>query len=232
MINQAIILAGGLGTRLKNVISEIPKPMAPINSIPFLDYLFRYLKNQGITNIILSVGYKNEIIKEYFKDEFLGIKIKYAIELEPLGTGGGIKLATQFIDNNDFFLLNGDTFFNVDLRALEEIHILYKSELTLSLKPLNDFDRYGTVKTDGDKISSFEEKSYKQAGLINGGVYVLNKKIFESVNKEKFSFEKDIMEKYVKSKNFYGYISDTYFIDIGIPEDYSKAQVDFRKLNL
>ena len=232
MINQAIILAGGLGTRLKNVISEIPKPMAPINNIPFLDYLFRYLKNQGITSVILSVGYKNEIIKEYFKDDFIGIKIKYAIELEPLGTGGGIKLATQFLDDNDFFLLNGDTFFNVDLRALEEIHYRNKSELTLSLKPLNEFDRYGTVKTVEDKISSFEEKSYKESGLINGGVYALSKDIFKLVDEEKFSFEKDIMEKYVESKNFYGYISDTYFIDIGIPEDYSKAQVDFRKLNL
>ncbi|ELJ8910308.1 NTP transferase domain-containing protein, partial [Campylobacter coli] len=172
---QAIILCGGLGTRLKSVIKDIPKPMAPINDKPFLEFIFEHLKKQGIKEVILAVSYKYEVIQEYFKDEFLSIKIKYSIEKEPLGTGGAIKEALKFI-KNEAYVLNGDTFFGIDLSKLK----LNGSKICLALKQMNDFDRYGTVNVDEQcLVISFEEKVFKKQGLINGGIYLLKKDIFD-----------------------------------------------------
>lgn len=213
---QAIILCGGLGTRLKSVIKDIPKPMAPINDKPFLEFIFEYLKKQGVKEIILAVSYKYEMIQEYFKDEFLGIKIKYSIEKEPLGTGGAIKEALKFI-KNESYVLNGDTFFDIDLGRLK----LDESKICLALKQMNDFDRYGTVNVNEQGfVISFEEKIFKTQGLINGGIYLLDKDIFKDFAlQEKFSFEEFLQENYEKLKAR-AEIFDDYFIDIGVPEDY------------
>ncbi|MBX0578367.1 nucleotidyltransferase family protein [Campylobacter jejuni] len=215
---QAIILCGGLGTRLKSVIKDIPKPMAPINNKPFLEFIFEYLKKQGIKEIILAVSYKYEVIQEYFKDEFLGIKIKYSIEKEPLGTGGAIKEALKFI-KNELYVLNGDTFFDIDLSKLK----LDKSKICLALKQMNDFDRYGTINIDKHGlVISFKEKVFKKQGLINGGIYFLNKDIFNDFTlQEKFSFEEFLQENYKKLKAR-ACIFDDYFIDIGVPSDYER----------
>ncbi|EIP0162262.1 nucleotidyltransferase family protein, partial [Campylobacter jejuni] len=209
---QAIILCGGLGTRLKSVIKDIPKPMAPINDKPFLEFIFEYLKKQGIKEVILAVSYKYEVIQEYFKDEFLGIKIKYSIEKEPLGTGGAIKEALKFI-KNEAYVLNGDTIFDIDLKKL----ILNNSKICLALKQMNDFDRYGTVELDSKNyIKLFKEKEFKKQGLINGGIYFLNKDIFNDFTlQEKFSFEEFLQENYEKLKAK-AHIFDNYFIDIGV----------------
>ncbi|HFP7527996.1 TPA: nucleotidyltransferase family protein [Campylobacter jejuni] len=222
---QAIILCGGLGTRLKSVIKDIPKPMAPINNKPFLEFIFEYLKKQGIKEIILAVSYKYEVIKEYFKDEFLGIKIKYSIEKEPLGTGGAIKEALKFI-KNEAYVLNGDTFFDIDLSKLK----LNRSKICLALKQMNDFDRYGMINIDKHGlVISFEEKVFKKQGLINGGIYLLTKDIFNDFAlQEKFSFEEFLQENY-KNLKARAEIFDDYFIDIGVPEDYSRfSQQDLK----
>ncbi|EAK5688907.1 nucleotidyltransferase family protein [Campylobacter coli] len=213
---QAIILCGGLGTRLKSIIKDIPKPMAPINDKPFLEFIFEYLKKQGIKEVILAVSYKYEVMQEYFKDEFLGIKIKYSIEKEPLGTGGAIKEALKFI-KNEAYVLNGDTFFDIDLSKLK----LNRSKICLALKQMNDFDRYGTVNVDGlGLVISFEEKVFKKQGLINGGIYLLDKDIFKDFAlQEKFSFEEFLQENY-RNLKARAEIFDNYFIDIGVPEDY------------
>ncbi|EDP6004505.1 NTP transferase domain-containing protein [Campylobacter jejuni] len=213
---QAIILCGGLGTRLKSVIKDIPKPMAPINNKPFLEFIFEYLKKQGVKEVILAVSYKYEVIKEYFKDEFLGIKIKYSLEKEPLGTGGAIKKALKFI-KNEAYVLNGDTFFDIDLTKLK----LNESKICLALKQMNNFDRYGTVNIDKQGfVISFEEKVFKKQGLINGGIYLLTKDIFKDFAlQEKFSFEEFLQENYEKLRTRTE-IFDKYFIDIGIPSDY------------
>ncbi|EPN4754006.1 D-glycero-D-manno-heptose 1-phosphate guanosyltransferase [Campylobacter jejuni] len=213
---QAIILCGGLGTRLKSVIKDVPKPMAPINDKPFLEFIFEYLKKQGIKEVILAVSYKYEVIQEYFKDEFLGIKIKYSIEKEPLGTGGAIKEALKFI-KNEAYVLNGDTFFDIDLSKLK----LNRSKICLALKQMNDFDRYGMINIDKHGlVISFEEKVFKKQGLINGGIYLLTKDIFNDFAlQEKFSFEEFLQENYKKLKAR-ACIFDDYFIDIGVPEDY------------
>ena len=225
----AIVLAGGLGTRLRSVINDLPKPMAPVNGKPFLHYIFQYLKSERITDVILSVGYKNEVIKDFFGEEYLGIKVRYSIEEEPLGTGGGIKQAFDLIEGAAY-VLNGDTFFGLPLWALQEYYFETGSDITLAIKPLENFDRYGTVQMDECfRITKFDEKKFVNKGFINGGIYFFDKKLFEKVEVEqKFSFEKDILERYTGELKFTGKVFDGYFIDIGIPEDYNKAQHDFK----
>ncbi len=215
---QAIVLAGGLGTRLRSVVQDLPKPMAPINGKPFLAFALEYLKKQGITEIILSVSYKYELIQEYFKDEFHGMKIYYNIEKELLGTGGAIKDALKFV-KNEVYVVNGDTFFDIDLKKL----VLNGSKICIALKQMQNFDRYGTVNVDEQGIvTSFEEKVFKKQGLINGGIYLLKKDIFNEFSLEKkFSFEEFLQENY-KLLKIQTQIFDDYFIDIGIPEDYKK----------
>lgn len=231
MINEAVILAGGFGTRLQTVVSDIPKPMAEVNNKPFLEYVLNYLLKFNIKNIVLSVGYKHNVIIDYFGNNFKGININYAIESEPLGTGGAIKFAANKIHSKDFFLLNGDTLFDVNLNELSKFHKNLNSDISLSLKPMKGIDRYGVVEFDNNfKINNFKEKKYQKSGYINGGVYAINKNVLEKTDKKKFSFEKDIMEKYLSKINIFAYISDTYFIDIGIPEDYKKANYDLKNM--
>lgn len=221
---QAIVLCGGLGTRLKSVISDVPKPMASINGKPFLEFIFEYLKKQNIKEVILAVSYKYEIIQAHFKDEFLGIKIKYSIEKEPLGTGGAIKQALNLVEKEPF-VLNGDTFFDIDLKELS----LKTSKICLALKTMKDFDRYGVVEIDNNNfIKSFKEKEFVKQGLINGGIYLLTKDIFNEFNLEKkFSFEEFLQENYDKLKAKACIFND-YFIDIGIPSDYE----NFKKIKV
>lgn len=225
MTDEVIILAGGLGTRLKNAVKDVPKPMAPIGSLPFLAYLFQYLSKFPITKAILAVGHKHESILSYFGNHYQGIAIEYAIENQPLGTGGAITNALKLAKNKSIFLLNGDTFFKVDLIQLLHHHKQSNAELTLALKPMKHFDRYGTVETRGSQIIKFNEKKAVKQGFINGGVYVIDKQSFESLGlPTKFSFEKEVLEKETVHWNMQALICQNYFIDIGIPEDYAKAQ--------
>lgn len=224
---EVIILGGGFGTRLRPVVSNVPKPMAPINNKPFLRYILENLNRQNIRKVIFSVGYKYEVIKEYFKDKYKEIDIVYSIEDEPLGTGGAIKKAFEITNSEDVLILNGDTFFDIELRQLLKHHSKTKADITIALKHMKDFDRYGTVILSNDKIVSFQEKKYKNHGKINGGVYVVNKNIFNKIEMpKKFSFENDFMIKYINYLKLYGFISDAYFIDIGIPKDYERAQIE------
>lgn len=228
MTEEAIVLAGGFGTRLKTVVSDIPKPMAPVAGIPFLEYVLRYLSHQGITHLVLAVGHLREQIIGHFGDSFEGMDISYSEEVDPLGTGGGILQACGFLKGKRAFVVNGDTFFHVDLAKLETLHVQKGAALTLALKPMHRFERYGTVETDANgKVEGFLEKQYRESGLINGGVYCLETTLFEDRMPKVFSFEKDVLERRVREGVIYGVESDTYFIDIGIPEDYQKAQEDF-----
>ena len=231
MIKEAIILAGGLGTRLRSVVKDIPKPMAKINNKPFLEYLFKYLSFHNVEHIILAVGYKSNTIKEYFENNFKNLSITYSEEKELLGTGGAIKQALEFTNSKDILILNGDTFFDIDLENFYKFHKSKNSKLTLALKEMYNFDRYGVIEINANyRITAFLEKKYRNKGLINGGFYLLNKKFFLSLNlPKKFSFEKDFIEKYFRDFNFYGIPFDSYFIDIGIPEDYERAKRDFKE---
>ncbi len=230
MKKEAIILAGGLGTRLQGVIKDIPKPMATINGKPFLKYLLDYLSMYQIERVILSVGYKYEVIEQYFGKKYKNIELVYAIEEEPLGTGGGILNACKYLNNNLFYLINGDTFFDVNLNELTTFHNSQKADFTLAIKPMKHFDRYGTVEISNNRILKFNEKKYMDKGFINGGVYLLDNKILQSLNfPQKFSFEKDFLELYLSKYYFAAYVTDNYFIDIGIPEDYLLAQKELVK---
>jgi len=228
---EAIIIAGGKGTRLKTVINDMPKPMAPVNNRPFLSIIFDQLIAGGIKSAVLAVGYKWEQISAYYGNKYKTLDLQYAVEKTPLGTGGAIKNAVQYIKSGSFFTLNGDTFFDVDFNELMNFHKNKNADLSLSLKAMQNFDRYGSVKIDsGNKIIAFEEKQFKENGYINGGIYCMNKNIFDIVSGEKFSFEKDLMEAKLNELNIYGKVFDKYFIDIGIPEDYEKAKEYFFKV--
>ena len=233
MTKEAIILAGGLGTRLRSVVKDVPKPMADINGKPFLEYLLSNLKKQGIEKVILSVGYKYEIIKNYFGNSFLNMKILYSIEDKPLGTGGGIRKSLSFVESEDVFIINGDTIFDIDLSALFSFHKKKKSALTLALKSMKRFSRYGSVELNKQgRIIGFKEKGYHKSGLVNGGIYVLAKEVLEDFKIEKpFSFEKDFLEVYYTILPFFGMSFENYFVDIGIPEDYERFKKDAIALN-
>ncbi len=226
---EAIVLAGGLGTRLRSVVSDVPKPMAPINGIPFLVYILEYLKKNGVDRVILSVGYKWKIIKDYFGERYGGMKLLYSVEDEPLGTGGAIKQALNFGKDEDIFIVNGDTFFDVDFKSLAAEFKSKKADLMLSLKTMFNFDRYGCVETDEEKrVVSFTEKEYRNVGNINGGIYLAKKNLFEGFQlPDKFSFE-TFMREHLNHLAIYAFVSDGYFIDIGIPEDYKKANIELR----
>jgi D-glycero-alpha-D-manno-heptose 1-phosphate guanylyltransferase len=225
MITECIVLAGGLGTRLRSVVADKPKCMAPVGKHPFLYYLLKYLQDQGITHVVLSLGYKSEQVIDWCKEANLGIEISFVIEEEPLGTGGGIMLAMSKVKGNEFFITNGDTFFGVPLNELHSFHQQKQSALSLALKPMYQFERYGAVELDeNDRITAFLEKQFREEGLINGGIYLTSKQYLQSLGlPQQFSFEKEVLE---KSKALYGFISDTYFIDIGVPEDYARVQTE------
>jgi len=230
-LEEAIILAGGMGTRLKGVISDMPKPLAPINGIPFLTYLIKFLKQEGIKHIVLSVGYRWEMIKEIYGESFEGIKISYAVEEEPLGTGGGIALALRKTTHDDILILNGDSFIDFDLKSFYSLHKKENASLSFVLKEMNDFERYGSVEVEENKIIEFKEKKYIDKGLINAGAYIGKRNIFEGLDlPDKFSFEQDYLEKKVGEGLFFGFKTEGYFIDIGIPQDYKKAEIDFKEI--
>jgi D-glycero-alpha-D-manno-heptose 1-phosphate guanylyltransferase len=232
--HEAIVLAGGMGTRLQTVVRDIPKPMASVDGRPFLEYVLAQLPGIGIQRVVLSVGYKWEVILAHFGHSFMGMEIDYAVEEQPLGTGGGIKLAFDKTTSEQVLVLNGDTLFACDLRWHFAQHTTDGGLISLALKEMHDFDRYGSVEVDADRrVMGFKEKQALDYGLINAGVYVIDRALWAKVDvAEKFSFEKDILERYVGALSFMGYKQDGYFIDIGIPEDYARAQMELPNLQL
>ncbi len=229
MIHTAIILAGGLGTRLRSVVSNVPKCMAPVAGKPFLYYVINYLQSQGIEQFIFSVGYKSDMIVEYVSEQFPNLNNQFSIEDEPLGTGGAVKLACRLVKDENVLLLNGDTLFKINLSELATLHIEKNADCSLCLKPMKDFDRYGVVELNNDlAVSAFKEKKAYKTGLINGGVYLLKTSTFLNEDlPEKFSFEKEYLEAFVGERKMYGKVQDEYFIDIGIPEDFERAKREF-----
>jgi D-glycero-alpha-D-manno-heptose 1-phosphate guanylyltransferase len=227
---QALILAGGFGSRLQSVISDVPKPMAPVAERPFLEHLLDHCLQFGYQEITLSVGYKAELIIQHFGETYKGVKLKYTVEKEALGTGGAIRFALENSNPETVWtILNGDTLFSCNLYELHKFYKEKNAEMSIALKRMQHFDRYGLVCCDEDKrVIAFLEKQYADEGLINAGVYMFKAGLLQQhfENLCKFSFEKDFMEKYLKALNIYGIELSGYFIDIGIPEDYQKANKD------
>ncbi len=240
---EVIILCGGLGTRLRSVVHEIPKCLAPVNGKPFLGYMLDWLSAYSIEHVVFSVGYLKEQIIDFVQGQEWPFAYDFAQEDSPLGTGGGIRLALGYCRENQVFVVNGDTFYPVDLERMP-----FEYPVTLALKPMKDFDRYGAVSVQGEsdenyflcscsknqfpsdntkplRIMDFQEKQYCAEGLINGGVYAVDRSRLDlSSLPEKFSFEKDVLEPGAVIGQIGGWVSNAYFIDIGIPEDYERAQ--------
>jgi D-glycero-alpha-D-manno-heptose 1-phosphate guanylyltransferase len=231
---QAIILAGGLGTRLRSVINNQPKVLAPVAGKPFLYWLITYLQKQGVTKFIFSLGYLHEQVETFLKEQFPTITYQTVVENEPLGTGGAIKLCVSFCEDEDILLVNGDTFFELDIPAFYNNFISKSSDCSIALTPMQQFDRYGSVTiTPENIITEFNEKKYLESGLINTGLVLFKKSVFElktSSIGDKFSFEKDFIVPNISNLKVTGYVANGYFIDIGIPEDYQKAQTEIEAL--
>ena len=227
---EAIILAGGFGTRLQQVLNDVPKPMALINQKPFLEYLLDYLITQQVNRVVLSVGHKRDYIINHFHHHYKSLEIDYAIEEEPLGTGGGIRLAFWKIKGERAFVMNGDSIFRFDFQTLLGQHLKRKADITLALRKLENTGRYGRVTLNRSRrITGFEEKNENAGnGLINAGVYVIEKDyLMDPVFRGKFSIEKECFEEFYQTSRFYGFPAEGYFLDIGIPADYIKAQDEF-----
>ncbi len=225
---EAIILAGGFGTRLKPCVDNLPKPLAPIGDKPFLFYLLDYLYTNGIYKVIISTGYMAEKITEAVGNSYRGMVIEYSHEDSPLGTGGGIKKALGLCSNDFAVVINGDTFFDVNLFEMRKVHESLGFSLTLAARETENAYRSGCIQSENGKLTGFIEKGIEAAGKINGGIYFINKNALDNITEEKFSFEKDVLE---SGKHEIGvFESDGYFIDIGIPESFALANAEKEKL--
>lgn len=227
---KSLVLAGGLGLRLRSHVADRPKVMAPVAGKPFIEYLLRSLKKRGFLNIILSVGYMKESIIEYFGDgSNFGLKIEYVTEEKPLGTGGAIKNAQQLIKDT-FLVLNGDTYLDIDYNELLGFHTDKQSLVTMALIEAKDSSRYGLVELgQNNRITGFQEKAaMKQQSLINAGVYVMEPAVFSHLNSTLLSFEQQALPQMIKSNvPIFGLVMNSFFVDIGTPEGYKAAQKYF-----
>lgn len=227
---EAIIIAGGFGSRLRHVVPDVPKPMAPIGGIPFLQYIITDLAMKGIKHVVMAVGHKNQIIIDYFGHCNSEIMIDYSIEDQPLLTGGAIKNAIKMCKEETFFAINGDTYFDVDLNDMIEKHKKDEVALSLAIKYTKDLKRYGCVLVDNGRVTGFKEKGTYESGFLNGGIYCMNRSLLDGVEEVAFSFEKDYLENAYSNEIIKPYISGGYFIDIGVPEDYYRAQAELPKM--
>jgi len=223
---RAIVLAGGLGTRLASVIGEVPKPMAPVGARPFLEYLLDYLVEQGIESAVLAVSYRWEVIRDHFGGDYRGMELHYSVEERPLGTGGAIRQALGLVAERDVVVVNGDTLFPVDLHGLAKTHQEHGALLTIALKRVADSGRFGRVEvTEGGTICRFQEKGAQAAGWINGGTYMVNRGLFDRFPMAgRFSFELDLIEPNTARIRPRAFFAEGEFIDMGVPEEYARAQ--------
>lgn len=228
------ILAGGLGTRLAHVISDVPKPMAKVSGRPFLEWQILWLLRQGLSDIVLLVGYKHELIRSHFGDgSAFGATIRYSVETELLGTGGAILKALELFTAEEFVIVNGDTFFDIPLQWLINFRrsMLPQDSFCIALKYCEDVSRYGQVTVDHNwKISGFiEKKDNSGDGYINGGIYIGSADTLQAWKTKKLSMEKEIFPALTRSDRLFGIPFGDRFIDIGVPEDYYKADLSIRK---
>ena len=230
---QAILLCGGMGTRLRSVVSDRPKPMADICGKPFLQYLLEMLRDKGITEVIFALGYMGEMIEEYFQDgSAFGLMISYSYEEEPLGTGGAIRNALPKILEEEVLVLNADTYFPMDYQGLYRFHQENDGDFSLATRAVPDISRYGAVRRDAaGRILAWNEKledgGQPLAGEINGGIYVMKKSLIAEIPEGKQSLEQDCVPKWLsEGKRIFGLPFDGYFMDIGIPKDYQQFITD------
>ncbi|HKN21909.1 MAG TPA: nucleotidyltransferase family protein [Terracidiphilus sp.] len=224
---EAIVLAGGLGTRLASRLQGLPKPMAPIAGRPFLEILLNQLRRSGCTRVLLSVGHQHSVIQDHFGASFHGVSLHYVVESVPLGTGGAIRFALAQAREESLLVLNGDTFLNADYAAMLRFHALEGAAVTLAVVHRDDVSRYGSVTIEGQRITGFEEKGRSGSGWISAGTYVLARNLaWPPALPEKFSIERDFFVPEVTRLRPAALKVDGFFLDIGIPEDLDRAQTE------
>jgi D-glycero-alpha-D-manno-heptose 1-phosphate guanylyltransferase len=225
---QAIVLAGGLGTRLRGVVPDLPKPLAPVAGRPFLAIVLAQLRAQGFDSAVLSVGYRHELIRDAFGDQFDAMALRYAVEDRPLGTGGAIRLAARQCGEADVFVLNGDSYAEVDFADMMAAHRRAGAALTVCAVEVADTGRYGRILVDDGRIAGFAEKGVAGPGLINAGVYAMRRDLLQQPGlPEAFSFETDVLAARLDELRPRAWVARGRFVDIGVPEDYARAQSMF-----
>ena len=221
---EAVVLAGGFGTRLRTVVADVPKPMAPVGGRPFLEYVLGGLAGKGVKRAVLSVGYLHEKIVAHFGDRFGSMALDYAIETEPLGTGGAIAAALLKCSSDPVLVLNGDTYFDLEVQALAA-HWQRHHAPVIVAREVDDVSRYGQLDVAGGQVRRFVEKGGSGPGLINAGAYLLPRDIFGATPpRAPFSIEADFLVTYVQGHRTDAFVTRGEFIDIGIPEDFERAQ--------
>lgn len=224
---EAIILAGGLGTRLRSRLTSLPKAMALIDGKPFLEILLDQLVGQGCQRIVLSIGYRREAILERFGTEYRGVPLHAVVEESPLGTGGAIRLALEHANDPEVLVMNGDTYLDVDFRLLLSRHRTASRPMTIAVTRVGDVSRYGGVVLSDEYVIRFIEKDYAGEGWINGGVYVMDRSFPWPENlPPHFSFEFDVLMRSLPHIRPAAYRCNGQFLDIGTPEDLDRAQIE------
>lgn len=225
---QAIVLAGGLGTRLRSVVPDLPKPMAPVAGRPFLAHVLDALVEAGFEAAVLAVGYRHEAIRDHFGHRYRGMPLRYSIESSPLGTGGAIRLAGRQIDADPVFVLNGDTYLALDYRAMHAAHRSAGARLSVAVCEVPDVGRYGSVEVEAGRLVGFREKGRSGPGLINAGTYLLAAELIAQIPEGRpHAFEQELLVPQVAALRPLAFLTRGRFIDIGVPEDYARAQALF-----
>ena len=225
-MREAIILAGGFGRRLSKVVPDLPKPMAPVSGKPFLEIILHWLSVNGFSRVILSLGFMADKISGYFGSSFKGLELTYVVEDEPLGTGGAVRLAMTRCTQDHIFVLNGDTFLDFESSLIDSCWHARKNPIIVA-REVPDISRYGSLFIADGLVKGFNEKGASGSGLINAGCYVLNHKELDMFPLGiPFSLEADFFTSMVKLIDVDVFITKGQFIDIGIPEDYRRAQTE------
>jgi D-glycero-alpha-D-manno-heptose 1-phosphate guanylyltransferase len=222
---EAIILAGGLGTRLRSRLTDLPKAMAPIAGRPFLEYLLDLLVAAKANRVILSVGYLQQVILDRIPCNYRGLQVEFVKEESPLGTGGAIRQALQHVDEPSVLVMNGDTYVDIDYSAMHNMHAQCGSLMTMAVTRVSDTARYGGVVVENERVIGFFEKGKTGQGWINAGTYIVNRDFpWHSSLPSRFSLEENVLAPHLKDLLPTAFCHTGFFLDIGVPEDLDKAQ--------
>lgn len=227
---EAIVLAGGFGTRLRKVVSDLPKPMAPVAGKPFLEILLHKLASKGFGRIVLSLGFMADKVIAHFGDQFMGLELVYEVEESPLGTGGAVRQALMHCREDHVFVFNGDTYLDLEVTDVETQWQAHHAPIIVA-RDVPDTARYGRLETINGRVIGFLEKGRAGAGLINAGCYVLPVNVLnEFVPGQAFSLESDFFTKAIDKLRVDVFVTNGHFIDIGVPEDYARAQTELAEI--
>jgi D-glycero-alpha-D-manno-heptose 1-phosphate guanylyltransferase len=227
---EAVVLAGGLGTRLREVVRDVPKPMALVSGRPFLEIVLGTLARKGFGRVVLALGYKAECVEDHFGAAFAGMEIAYVIERAPLGTGGALREALRQCGSDHVYVFNGDTYIDLEVDAIEAQWQRHRLPIVVA-REVHDTGRYGCLDVTGEHVVGFAEKGRSGHGLINAGAYVFPAGIAAMFpDAEVFSLERDFLAAAVARLRVQFFVSRGHFIDIGVPEDYARAQIELAEI--